>query len=195
MRQNEDKALAFKTLDSNVFLKLVDSDGDSDEFGSIKSCFEDQLKNKKDGYGAFGLFGCNQLLGGVSYNISEIKHDRGLYGLVLDAVVVKKNLRGKGLGELLILNLFSEMLRQYNCCVKHFRTTAIHKGVAHCVMKLGFDAPSMFAKSPEYVKILDKEKIKSFFDEIETSIQSKSSQLQRKCHYCLLNTIYKAWCK
>lgn len=185
--------LEVRDVSGPEFLRLLANSSRSDATGSrISSQFEKQLRNGEPNYGAFGLFACGQLVGGLSYGIIELRREEKLSAR-LDTVVTPQHVRGMGLGGFLMNEFVCRLSEKYGPDLVHFSTVAVHPAVARCVSEIGFTCVDASDTPLYHVRVSEDER-EDLLHRADNQRKKRLSQIRAECVRCQFTRGTVPWC-
>lgn len=186
----------FAFLESDTLLQFFSRYATSEGIGRVQSCSTDNIKSDSFKAMGFGIYACDDLIGAISYELTESTLRPSYYSAKLDVVSVVPDIRGMGIGSLLMGTLFLRISQYFGYNLVHLSTTAVHPAVGHYVAKLGFTTTSDDQQGPLYIlNIDDGAHFDEFLIECERSVYEKLSNLRLGCIKCMSFSRPKApWC-
>jgi GNAT superfamily N-acetyltransferase len=186
----------FAFLESDTLLHFFSRYATSEGIGRVQSCSTDNIKSDSFNAMGVGIYACDDLIGAVSYQLTESTLRPGYYSAKLDVVSVVPEIRGMGIGSLLMGTLFLRIAQFFGYNLVHLSTTAVHPAVGHFVAKLGFTTISDDTEGPLYTLRIDgSAHFDEFLIECERIVYEKVSNLRLDCIKCMSFPQPKAiWC-
>lgn len=195
-KPNKKGEVRFAFLESAPLLHFFTKYATSELVGSVQSCSADELKSDSFRAMGFGVYACDDLIGAISYELNESKFRPGYYSAKLDVVSVIPEVRGLGIGALLMGVLYLRIAQFFGYNLVHMSTTAVHPAVGHYVAKLGFTTVNPDAEASLYtLNLEDSVEYDSFIVACEKDIYERLSSLRMGCIKCMSFSRPKApWC-
>lgn len=195
-KANKKGEVRFAFLESASLLHFFAKYATSETVGKVQSCSVDEIKSDSFKASGFGIYACDDLIGVISYELNESKFRPGYYSAKLDVVSVIPDVRGLGIGALLMGTLYLRIAQYFGYCLVHMSTTAVHPAVGHYVEKLGFTTTNADTRGPLYtINLENSVEYDSFLALCEKDVYQRLSGLRMGCIKCMSFARPKApWC-
>lgn len=186
----------FEFLESDVLLKFFQKNAKSNNVGRVTTCAEEELKSDGPRAGGYGIFACDDLIGSISFEITPSKLNPGFFSAKLDLVTVVENVRGMGIGTLLMSSLYLRLGHYFGDRLIHLSTTAVHPSVGHFMTHLGLTTANPMDEGPLYtITFQNLIELKTFMELCEKEVYERITRLRLDCIRCMSFTRPLApWC-
>lgn len=189
LRQAE---FSFRPVDKSTFFWFLTNRGRS-EIGPVGTQFEKEIKANSEKVGIYGLYLCDIPTGVISYGITDLPRYENSVEARFDVVVASPNVRGMGVGGLIMAHLFKSLVLNYEDRLKFVSTVAVHPAVASHIVKYGFQGSPKFSTTPLFTIELTDEGRNRFVEVAENEIAKRSYKLRQRCSDCVQNRS-EPWC-
>lgn len=175
-------------------LQLTAQFGRSHEAGgAIKSQYAAELAAGDASVGAFAMYGCGRLLGGMTYGFHPIPTKPGRMSARIDVVVTIPEVRRLGTAAIVVSDFVLRVADGPEPEAHHISVIAQHPSIAHIVSSLGFE-PANIGSAPLYQISLERGRGR-LLQSASSLKTDRLSRLQARCRTCLAGGKRGAWCR
>ncbi len=186
--------LALTPLDGPKFLHFLSRHGRSEAAGPISSQYEKELREGDAEHGAFLFSACGNPVAALSYGRVPLPRRSGAFSGRLDTVVARDDLRGNGLGGILMCEFIVRLHDDGQAGLAHLSTVAVHPSVASWATRMGFDR-ARADKVPLFQVDLESPKRRlEIVGRAKAELRKRMVSLSRRCGMCMRSRGQNAWC-
>lgn len=160
--------------------------------GWVGSQYEKQILAGEGSVGTIGLYGCDQLVGAMSWG--EHRLPRGGVSGRIDLVITEPGYRGLGIAKITMGTFVHDTEQRHGTGLEHLSVIAQHPAIGHIVRGWGFVA-TQCGSAPLHQIGLDGPKRAEVLGRIRNDTRERLSNLKMSCLQCKKHRWHQAWCR
>lgn len=178
------KGMTIVEIGDDEFKLFARRNATSPEIGPIGTCLDSDARPAADArLRVIGLKGCDTLCAIATFQLFPSKRVKGAHVLKLDSVIVDPKLRRRGLGGMLVANVFTDFVSDTANRVSRIYAHSVHPATVAMLKRLGFgDPPAVGAPITDIG--IDDDTREAFLALCDAETRARFNQMRLQCEFC-----------